>query len=133
MVAFDWMARPQTLRGESHAGAASGREKSVRRMMYPAESPSHLLPSSFFYFFTFFTNAKFFSACVAEQQKHLTVNQASDGLRRCESYRTHSNFQIEEHGVNGNMAVSKTVAFGSTPNAPANNSGEYAKMVWHRS
>ena len=36
-------------------------------------------------------HSKFFPACVAEQQKHLTVNQADIVLRGCESYRMHQN------------------------------------------
>ena len=69
---------------------------------------------------------------MAEQQKHLTVNQASLYFVGASPTARIRGFYLEEHGVSGNTAVSKTVDFGSTPNAPVKY-GEYAKTVWHQS
>ena len=52
-------------------------------------------------------------ACVAEQQKHLTVNQVDlNVLRRCESYHMH---QLEDRdvGLTGKPLVSKTEVLSS--------------------
>ena len=56
---------------------------------------------------------------MAEQQKHLTVNQADFiALRRCESYRMHQHFQGRR--LIGKPSVSKIEVLGSSPSVPAN-------------
>ncbi len=63
------------------------------------------------------------NACVAEQQKHLTVNQADlVVLRGCESYHMHQKFLGRR--LTGKPSDSKPEILGSNPGVPANSNQE---------
>ena len=60
-------------------------------------------------------------ACVAEQQRHLTVNQADlVVLRRCESYHMHQGLTLRDVRLTGKHADSNPAILGSNPSVPAN-------------